>query len=169
MPDKIRMRKSSNEFHIQQSSKTDAQPRKGKSRVAVVIRRLKLGSETFKWQFLAQSECSFPYRPTLDFASEFFGPVFLGGSHEYLAAGLMRLLQQREQATAAFHVQLAHDVVDQQDRRDSKQPREIFSLRHLEGDGERTFLPLAAELSGRAATQEQLQVNAVRTRDHREI
>ena len=76
--------------------------------------------------------------------------------------GLARLLQQRQKTAAPLHVQFAHHVVNQQNRRRAVDAGEIFRLRHLQRDGQRAFLAFAAELRGGFFVEQQLQIVAVR-------
>ena len=108
--------------------------------------------------------CSIPalHFPPLQILAQFARPVFLGGGHEHLAAGLARLFQQRQETAAPFHVQFAHHVVNQQNRRRAVDAGEKFRLRHFQRDGQRAFLAFAAELRGGFSVEQQLQIVAMR-------
>ncbi len=100
--------------------------------------------------------------PPLQIPSQFAGPVFLGAGHEYLPAGFPRLVQQGQETAAAFYIQFSHDIINQQDRCASVDAGEIFRLRHLQGDGQRTFLAFTAKLCSGLFIKQQLQIIAMR-------
>jgi len=118
----------------------------------------------------ADSECGLTERrqfpgldlPADEFLAEFRGPVLCGAGHEHLAAGAAGLVQQGQQAGAAAGVEFTHDVVDQQDGRGAVDAGEVFRLRHLQGEGEGSFLPFAGECGRRLAVHDQGEVVAVR-------
>src|SRR5206468_9315088 len=84
--------------------------------------------------------------PPLQFVPRFARPVVLGAGHENLPAPLARAGQQREKTGAAFGVQFAHHVVDEQNRRRTVNAGQILGLCQFQRNGERAFLPFAAEL-----------------------
>jgi hypothetical protein len=93
--------------------------------------------------------------------AEFAGPVFFGAGHEDLAAGVVGAFEQGQQTAAAFHVEFAHDVVDQEDGRGAVETGEVFGLGHFQGDGERPFLAFAAVLGSGAVVQLELKLVAM--------
>ncbi len=100
--------------------------------------------------------------PSLQILAEFARPVFLGGGHEDLAAGLARLFEQRQESAAPVHVQFAHHVVNQQNRRRTLEAGQKFRLRHFQRNRQRALLAFAAELRGGFSIEQQLQIVAVR-------
>ena len=78
--------------------------------------------------------------PSVQFRRNLPGPVLLGAGHEDLAAASMDAVEQRQQPGAARRVQLAHDVVDEQDRLHPVHGPELPGLGHLERDGQRALL-----------------------------
>ena len=73
------------------------------------------------------------------------------------------MFEQREEAAAAFQVEFAHDVVNEQNRRSAVNARQVLSLGHFQCGGQGALLAFAAELRGGMVADEQLQVVTMRT------
>ena len=99
--------------------------------------------------------------PAVEGLAEFAGPVFFGAGHEDLTAAAAGLLEQGEEAAAAFDIEFAHDVVDEEDGRRAVDAGEEFGLGHFEGDGEGAFLAFAAKLGGGFLILQKLKVVAM--------
>ena len=93
--------------------------------------------------------------------AEFAGPVFFGAGHEDLAAAAAGLLEEGEEAAAAFDIEFAHDVINEEDGRGAVDAGEEFGLGHFEGDGEGAFLAFAAKLGGGFLVLQELKVFAM--------
>ena len=99
--------------------------------------------------------------PAVEVLAEFAGPVFFGAGHEDLTAAAAGLFEQGEEAAAAFDVEFAHDVVDEEDGRGAVDAGKEFGLGHFEGDGEGALLAFAAELGGGFFVLQELEVVAM--------
>src|SRR5690348_736531 len=81
----------------------------------------------------------------------------------------MGLFKQWQQPAAALQIQFPHDVINEQHRRRAMQGGDIFRLRHLEGDSQRSFLAFAGVKSRWTLVERQLQLVAMRSDDRRAI
>ena len=71
--------------------------------------------------------------------------------------------EQWEERRAALHIELAHNIIDQQDRGRTMQFGEIFGLGHLQRDDYRALLSFTPELRGGTSVYAQEQLVPVRT------
>ena len=102
---------------------------------------------------------------TAGLAGEIAGPILFGAGHEDLAVGAVNALEERNKGGTAAGIELAHDVVDEQDGRGAEVHGEILGLGEFQGDGDGTFLAFAGELSSGFGIERQEDFVAVRA-DH---
>jgi hypothetical protein len=59
------------------------------------------------------SQCACFHLPPLQIAPQFAWPIFFRAGHQHLSMRVMSAFQKRQQSAASFHVEFAHDVVNQ--------------------------------------------------------
>ena len=65
---------------------------------------------------------------TAGLAGEIAGPILFGAGHKHLAVGAVNSLEERDKRGTPAGIEFAHDVVDEEDGRDSEMHGEIFGL-----------------------------------------